>query len=75
VQPSTSERRDGPALLGVAELEDVRTLLVRRLATVQEAIDELRSEEIAGEEKGRPAPARKSGARARPRTRPATAGA
>jgi DNA-binding transcriptional regulator YhcF (GntR family) len=75
VPPSTSERRGGPALLGVAELEDVRTLLVRRLAAVQEAIDELRSEEIAGEEEGRPAPARRSGARARPRTRPATAGA
>jgi DNA-binding transcriptional regulator YhcF (GntR family) len=78
VPPSTSERRDGPALLGAAELEDVRTLLVRRLATVQEAIDGLRTEEIAGEEEEeqqQPAPARKSGALARPRTRPATAGA
>jgi DNA-binding transcriptional regulator YhcF (GntR family) len=75
VPPSArTKRRGGPALLGAAELEDVRTLLVRRLATVQEAIDELRGEEIAGEE-GQPAPARKSGARARPRTRPATAGA
>jgi DNA-binding transcriptional regulator YhcF (GntR family) len=76
VPPSTTKRRDGPALLGAAELEDVRTLLVRRLATVQESIDELRSEEIApAEEAGRSAPARKSGARPRPRTRPATAGA
>jgi DNA-binding transcriptional regulator YhcF (GntR family) len=75
VPPSTNERRDGPALLGAAELEEVRTLLVRRLGTVQDAIDELRSEEIAGEEERKPAPARKSGAQARPRTRPATAGA
>jgi DNA-binding transcriptional regulator YhcF (GntR family) len=75
VPPSTTKRRGGPALLGAAELEDVRTLLVRRLTIVQEAIDELASEEIAGEEEGQPAPAPKSGARARPRTRPATAGA
>jgi len=75
VPPSTTKRRGGPALLGAAELEDVRTLLLRRLATVQEAIDQLRSEEVAGEEAGQPLPARKSGAGARPRTRPATAGA
>jgi GntR family transcriptional regulator/MocR family aminotransferase len=76
VAPSTeTERRGGPALLGAAELEDVRALLVRRLAIVQEAIDELASEEIVGEEEGQPLPARKSGARARPQARPATAGA
>jgi DNA-binding transcriptional regulator YhcF (GntR family) len=75
VPPSTTRRRGGPALLGAAELEDVRTLLVRRLASVQEAIDELRSEENAGEEEGQPLPARKSASRTRPRTRPATAGA
>lgn len=76
VAPSTkTERRGGPALLGAAELEDVRALLMRRLAIVQEAIDELASEEIVGEEEAQPLPARKSGARARPQTRPATAGA
>jgi DNA-binding transcriptional regulator YhcF (GntR family) len=75
VPPSTTKRRGGPALLGAAELEDVRTLLVRRLATVQEAIDELRSEENPGEEEGQPHPARKPAPRTRPRTRPATAGA
>jgi DNA-binding transcriptional regulator YhcF (GntR family) len=31
----------GPALLGIRELEHVRTMLVRRLATVQASIDEL----------------------------------
>jgi DNA-binding transcriptional regulator YhcF (GntR family) len=75
VPPSTTKRRGGPALLGAAELEDVRTLLVRRLATVQEAIDELQRVENAGEEEGQPVPVPKSSARARPRTRPATAGA
>jgi DNA-binding transcriptional regulator YhcF (GntR family) len=75
VAPSTKTERRGPALLGAAELEDVRALLVRRLAIVQEAIDELASEEIVGEEEAQPLPARRSGARARPRSRPATAGA
>jgi DNA-binding transcriptional regulator YhcF (GntR family) len=75
VPPSSAKRRGGPALLGAGELEEVRTLLVRRLATVQEAIDELRSEEAAGEGEGQPLPARKSVSRTRPRTRPATAGA
>jgi DNA-binding transcriptional regulator YhcF (GntR family) len=75
VSPAATKRRGGPALLGAAELEDVRALLVRRLAAVQEAIDGLGSEEAAGKTEKKAAPARARGARARPRTRPATAGA
>jgi DNA-binding transcriptional regulator YhcF (GntR family) len=63
VSPSTkANRRGGPALLGATELEDVRTLLVRRLGSVQEAIDELGAEGPVGEEEGQPQPVSKSGA-------------
>lgn len=77
----------GPTLLSVSELEEVRTLLVRRLALVQAAIDALASAprattaparaKRAREEQPKAAPARasKPAARARPSTRPATAGA
>lgn len=65
----------GPALLDAAELEQVRTLLVRRLATVQAAIDRLGTEETVGEEEHEPAPANSRAARARPTLRPASEGA
>jgi DNA-binding transcriptional regulator YhcF (GntR family) len=81
----------GPTLLSVSELEEVRTLLVRRLALVQAAIDGLVSEarerkprepapkraKRAREEQPKVAaePASKPAARARPSTRPAPAGA
>jgi DNA-binding transcriptional regulator YhcF (GntR family) len=76
----------GPTLLSVAELEDVRTLLVRRLALVQAAIDGLgsdprkpapaRAKRVREEQpKAAPEPASKPAPRARPRTRPAPAGA
>jgi DNA-binding transcriptional regulator YhcF (GntR family) len=72
----------GPALLDAEELERVQTMLLRRLAIVQAAIDELRGEaidepgsgEIAGGERSA-APKGRRGARARPRARPAPAGA
>jgi DNA-binding transcriptional regulator YhcF (GntR family) len=52
----------GPALLGTRELEQVRTVLVRRLATVQAAID---AHDQAGAEQQPPAaPARKGKAAA-----------
>ena len=38
--PTETRRTRGPAVLGVEELEQVRTGLVRRLATVQAAIDD-----------------------------------
>jgi DNA-binding transcriptional regulator YhcF (GntR family) len=88
VAPSTMQAEEdvGPALLDVAELERVRTLLVRRLAEVQAAVDRLGSAEVgeeaawadaerADEEKREAAPAGKRAARARPRSRPAPAGA
>jgi DNA-binding transcriptional regulator YhcF (GntR family) len=76
----------GPTLLNVRELEEVRTLLVRRLALVQAAIDALaaaprkpqptRAKRAREEQpKAAPAAAGKSPARARPSTRPAPAGA
>jgi DNA-binding transcriptional regulator YhcF (GntR family) len=78
----------GPTLLSVTELEEVRTLLVRRLALVQAAIDGLGSAsrettqaraKRAREEQPKAAPASKPvskpAARARPSTRPAPAGA
>jgi DNA-binding transcriptional regulator YhcF (GntR family) len=43
----------GPALLGTEELERVRTMLVRRLAIVQTAIDELAEADLAQEQAGR----------------------
>jgi DNA-binding transcriptional regulator YhcF (GntR family) len=67
---------DGPKLLAAEELEQVRAKLVRRLATVQAAIDALTDEEREVQ-RPRPAP-RKSPARTRirkPRTKPAPAGA
>ena len=75
--PSGAARRDvGARLLSADELEQVRAGLVRRLASVQAAIDALSAEGIAAQHPP-PTPA-KSTARqpaARPRTRPAPAGA
>jgi GntR family transcriptional regulator len=75
--PVPAETRDAvaPRLLSVAELERVQTNLVRRLSVVQAAIDQLEAEEIAVEEEPVTAPSGKRGARARPNTRPAPAGA
>jgi hypothetical protein len=77
VAPTPTEARDviGPRLLDAAELERVQTMLVRRLATVQGAIDQLGTEEIVCEEEPRAASRSSRSARARPRTRPAPAGA
>ena len=73
--PVKEDRADlAPRLLSVAELERVQTQLVRRLTVVQAAIDQLDVEDVISEEEPHPA-ARSSGARARPSTRPAPAGA
>jgi len=88
---STVTRRDvGPALLDAAELERVRTLLVRRLTVVQAAVDRLGSAdpdegterpgaELVDEDRRDAtrdaAPAAKRKSRARPSSRPAPAGA
>jgi DNA-binding transcriptional regulator YhcF (GntR family) len=74
----------GPAMLGTGELEDVRTQLVRRLASVQRAVDELLQvqHEPATEATAKRKPATKTRAAVKPKparpqqaTRPATAGA
>ncbi len=86
-----SRRGIGPTLLDAAELEQVRTLLVRRLATVQAAIDGLGSEagvggqqatgeqqtiaEGAREREPRMKPAGRRAPRTRPPMRPAPEGA
>ena len=79
VPPSSTTRRDaGPRLLSAEELEQVRAGLVRRLASMQAAIDALSTEETATHDPPR-APAksaaRKRAARPHPGTRPAPAGA
>ncbi len=73
--PSESVRAMGPALLDAAELEQVQAMLVRRLAIVQTAIDQLGIEAVASEEQPQAAPKSKRSAPARARTRPAPAGA
>ncbi len=80
VAPAPTETRDvvGPTLLDIEELEQVQTMLVRRLAIVQAAIDQLGqpgAEKIVGAEQPRVAPRSSRSARARPRPRPASAGA
>jgi DNA-binding transcriptional regulator YhcF (GntR family) len=72
--PADADGVTGPALLGAEELERVQTMLVRRMAIVQAAIDRLGSEEIVpdGGPQARPS-AKRSAARAI--TRPAPAGA
>jgi uncharacterized small protein (DUF1192 family) len=61
-------------LLDTAELERVRTAMVRRLASVQAAIDRLETE-ASTKQKSQPASARKGTARGRRGVRPAPAGA
>jgi len=87
VAPASAPTRRGigPTLLDAAELEQVRAALVRRLAIVQAAIDQLSGEEVAvGEttvaQKHRPRqprvkPASRRAPRARPPMRPAPEGA
>jgi DNA-binding transcriptional regulator YhcF (GntR family) len=65
----------GPRLLDVEELERVQTQLVRRLAAMQAAIDELGREPSADQHEPQVATAPKRAARARAKTRPAPAGA
>jgi DNA-binding transcriptional regulator YhcF (GntR family) len=64
-----------PTLLDVSQLEEVRSLLVRRLAAVQAAIDQLASNEAVDDKAPRTAPASTRSARRKPAPRPAPAGA
>jgi DNA-binding transcriptional regulator YhcF (GntR family) len=78
---STTRGASGPTLLSAEELEQTRARLVRRLATMQAAIDELTSRATnsdVDEERLAPAAevkAARRGARSKPRARPAPAGA
>jgi DNA-binding transcriptional regulator YhcF (GntR family)/uncharacterized small protein (DUF1192 family) len=73
--PARKTRRGiGPILLDTAELERVRTAMVRRLASVQAAIDRLEAE-ASTKQQSQPASARKGTTRGRRRVRPAPAGA
>jgi GntR family transcriptional regulator len=66
----------GPRLLDVEELELTQTYLIRRLAAVQNARDELEGRrQPSAEQVGEAAPAPKRAARSRASTRPAPAGA
>jgi DNA-binding transcriptional regulator YhcF (GntR family) len=78
--PAAGSSRDaGPSLLDVEALEQVRTLLVRRLTGVQTAIDGLSTEAAPDRApvspKAERARTRKPAARARPTLRPAPEGA
>ncbi|MGP0102620.1 MAG: GntR family transcriptional regulator [Solirubrobacteraceae bacterium] len=83
VAPASAPARRGigPTLLDAAELEQVRTTLVRRLASVQAAIDQLGGDQVAGEretveeKQPRAKPASRRAPRARPPLRPAPEGA
>ena len=77
VAPPCAKTRQGigPVVLEAAELERVRTDIVRRLATVQAAIDRQGSEDAAAKKGSRAAPARKPATRRGPSARPAPAGA
>jgi DNA-binding transcriptional regulator YhcF (GntR family)/uncharacterized small protein (DUF1192 family) len=73
--PARKTRRGiGPVLLDTSELELVRTAMVRRLASVQAAIDRLEAE-ASTKQQSQPAPARKGTARERRGVRPSPAGA
>lgn len=74
--PAVAHHSPGPRLLGAAELEQTRAQLVRRLATLQAAIDALTADEQATHD----APSQPSKSAARKRTQkrainPAPAGA
>jgi DNA-binding transcriptional regulator YhcF (GntR family) len=83
--PTQTSASIGPALLSSEQLEQVLSMLVRRLAAVQAAIDALGHEEDPGEAEGerkrQPATTSKDAAgrstigRSRAKTRPAPAGA
>ena len=80
--PPAAGGESGPSLLDVDALEQIRTLLVRRLAVVQAAIDGIGSQEpadrAAQQIEPKRAPARKgtkTKAKARPTLRPAPEGA
>jgi DNA-binding transcriptional regulator YhcF (GntR family) len=76
--PPATRSESGPSLLDVESLEQIRTLLVRRLALVQVAIDGIGSQELtddaAEETELERAPTRKRTAKARPALRPAPEG-
>ena len=75
-RPARKTRRGiGPVLLDTAELELVRTAMVRRLANVQAAVDRLEAEASTAKQEAQPASARKGTARGRPGVRPVPAGA
>lgn len=65
----------GPRLLDVEELEQTQNHLIRRLAAVQTARDELRDERQASTEQTHAAPTTPKRAARRAKTRPAPAGA
>lgn len=74
--PAAHAHKDtGPALLDAAALEQVRATLLRRLATVQAAIDGLGTQEARDEPEREPAPVSKRAPRARSALRPAPEGA
>jgi DNA-binding transcriptional regulator YhcF (GntR family) len=74
--PAPHAHKDaGPALLDAAELEQVRATLLRRLATVQAAIDGLGTPESRDEPEHEPAPVSKRAPRTRSALRPAPEGA
>ena len=77
--PPTQTRVEvGPGLLDIAQLEQIQTMLVRRLAIVQAAVDQLGqppAEDTVPAGKPRVAPKSSPSARSRPRARPASAGA
>jgi DNA-binding transcriptional regulator YhcF (GntR family) len=77
VAPAASQKRKGigPTLLSAAELEQVRTSLVRRLAAVQSAIDGLGATDAVDEELPAAAPSSGRAPRARGALRPAPEGA
>jgi DNA-binding transcriptional regulator YhcF (GntR family) len=72
---ATSGGSGGPALLDAAELEQVRTLLVRRLTIVQAAIDGLGNEAVVSEQaatRKQPAVAEEATKERQPRAKPAS---
>jgi len=75
--PPTEDDQDlaAPRLLNVSELERVQARLLRRLTAVHAAIDQLEAEDTTPGEEPAAAARSASGARARPRTRAAPAGA
>lgn len=73
--PAASRQRRGPRLLGVEELEQVQTHLVRRLAIIQTAIDEGAESQESPAESARVAKSPQRAPRSHANARPAPAGA